>query len=920
VVIGEPGMGKSRLAEEAAAEMARRWDARILEGRCVPYGEANVWWAVAELLRDLFDLAADTEAPEARRVVEAALEDLLTEQQAAHAHRYATGMLHALGYQTPLRGGDRHRNRAEVTLAVTVALEAELRNRPVVLVLSDVHWAAEAVWALIEHLLDESARQRLLVIVTARDLERVAVPVGRHGLVVLQLDRLDERAAHQLLLAAGVDLPVEAAVELVRRSGGNPFFLEELAALVADRPPAERDELVGQLAEGRLGVLPDTLRGLVAARLDSLPADERALLDDAAVLGRSGPVQGLATMAGERRSRTSIAVELAALEAKDLLTVDGNRYEFRSDLVRDVAYGMLTKTDRALRHHGIATYLESNSGPVGELRSSVVARIAENYRMAAQLTAELRYVPGVDAAAVSERALHWIDEVARRSSAAGASRESERWYGIGAELATDDCRKLSFLLGRAQVRCSVHDVAGSRADLERIAAVDHGDPLLDAQALLVAGDLDRKAGDLDSSVERLTEAAARFEALDAPSDRASALRLLGLARLFRGEDEAASAALETSRDVAAAAGDRRAEGWALQSLAWHAFLAGLVSRARVHLAEASQIFTALDDRSGLAWVQGLEAWVAFHLGEWDDARSLIEGVLPETRRRGDRWAEGVMLNLLASLELWSGRPSVAVEVGRAAVEVAEEIENAPLATQSRCTTGHALVAVGRVAEGVSLLDDAYVLATRASDRESLRQAVVSNVASAARIGEPERAIRWASRFDSDHSDIEVVGEIDLVASLALALLQRGAPGEAASQLQPLLEPARDGSPMHPSALAVGAIVAAAEADAEAVEERAAAVLGGHSTYLDRVMAHLAVAAVRARTGTEVERDDALAAARAEVTATEDRVAPLLVALAAATMGVGSLTEAESAMRDMGLEPAAWRRAWALAASAGPVGV
>ena len=920
VVVGEPGMGKSRLAQEIATEVARSTEARILEGRAVPYGEANVWWPVAELLRDILGLSADAAEPEAGRIVREALADLLAPGQRPHLERYAIGLLHTLGYQTPLRGGDRHRNRSEVTLAVTVALEAQVRRRPLVVLLSDVHWAPEAVWVLVDHILDELARQKLFVIVTARDLEAIEVPVGRHGLMVLQLDRLDDRASQQLLRSAGVDLPPAAAEELIRRSGGNPFFLEELTALVVDRSEPERELLLSQLVEGRLGTLPDTLRGLVSARLDSLPGEERALLDDAAVLGRTGPIAGLQTMAASRRNRTSIVVELSALAAKDLLLLDGNRYEFRSDLVRDVTYATLTKTDRALRHHEIAKYLVEHAEPTDQMRNSAVARIAEHFRLAAELVRELRYVPTIDPFQVQQQALFWIEEAAQRASAAAAPRDAERWYAAGADLADSDERRAVFLLGRARIRCATHDLTGSRADLDRIAALDHRDDVLEARALLVAGDLDRKSGKLSRAVSRLQEAANRLHELGEEADRANALRLLGMAQLFRGYDREAREAIEASRAVAALIGDRRAEAWALQSLAWHAFRGGQLTPAQAYLDEASVIFTDLDDRAGLAWVQGLRAWVAFHVGQWDEAHRLINVVLPESRRRGDPWAESIMLILLASLELWSGRAGSAIEVGRSAIEVAEKIQSTSLTAQARGTTGRALLAVGRIAEGVTLLDDAFVLAERAGDRESQRIGCVANVASAARLGEPERAIRWAARFDGHHTDFDVVGETDVVASLGLALLQRGAVAEASAELAPLLEMADDDGGPPPFALAVGAILAAAEGCAELAEARLAAVLEGCSTYSDRVMARLAVAAALGQRGDLAGRNAALADARAEVESTDDRVMALVVDLAAATMGVGSLEDAESNLRALGLDPAAWRRAWGLAASAGPVGV
>jgi tetratricopeptide (TPR) repeat protein len=708
----------------------------------------------------------------------------------------------------------------------------------------------------------------------------------------------------------GLDRGDNHVGDLVDRSGGNPFFLEELAGLVIDRGhgvgrgSGRRDEEF----EIELSELPATLRGTISARLDALDPGERALLENAAVLGRTGSVQALRIVAAEVRGvgTDEFEAQLLGLVDQDLLDVSGPRFRFHSDLVRDVAYGRLTKAVRARQHRGIAEYLERAQGET--IRNSVVVAIADHYRAAAQLSLELPTVPDLDHPALVERALYWLEQAGDRALDVGEPRQAARWYDYGVELA-DDGTLARFVFGRARARTEIHDLPGARADLERLATLPDVSPELAARVLLVLGDVNRKAGDHTQAVVDLAGAADRLAQLGVPSQQALALRLLGMTEMARSDEIAARRALEASRRVAMAAGDRRSEGWALQSMAWHAFRLGRVNEARNLVADAMGIFTEVGDNGALMWAQGVLAWVAFHTGDWAEARSLIDTILPEIRRRGDPWAEAITLNLDASLRLWSGQAEEAIQLALEARAVAESIDQVTLTVTARAVEGRALVSLGRIDEGTQVLDEAFSVADMAGDDNGRRMAVVTNTASAARLGEPERAIRWAARYHGIAEDPTVVGETDLVVSLALALLQRGAVAEATLQL----DWGSEGEGVAHFANAVGALVAAAAGDLELSEELTGRAVTGQSTYLDRVVALLARATVRARVGDPEGCDAALDGARTEVAMTDDQLTRHLIGLAAAVCGRADLVEAEARMRNRGLDPAGWVNAFSLAA-------
>ncbi len=907
LVVGEAGMGKTRLVHELAKRLQHRYDARVWRGHCVPYGEANVWWPVADMIRQLFDLDVDASQATTERVITAQLADRLGSESAPHLDRSRTALMHAMGFPTALRGGEPAQNRSEVTQAFSQVLEAELESSPVVLVLSDMHWAGDAVWDLLDRLLNQWSRQRLMIVATARVVDRAGIAYGRHGASILQLGPLSDAAARQLLadLARPGDrgLDDQTIDDLVDRSGGNPFFLEELAGLLLRPDPATG-------ASGVVGELPGTLRGLIAARLDSLTPGERALLEDAAVLGRSGSLAGLKLLSRQRRGVGSVDADLDGLVAQDLLVADGSRFEFRSELVRDVAYGTLTKSARAHRHREIARYLEQTES--AEMRNSVVVAIADHYRAAARLSLELVLMNEADRAELIDKALSWLAVAGEKALAAGEGVEAESWFGSGLDMAPDDDRaEARFLFGRARARCEIRDIAGARADLKKLDALVAHDPLLAAKALMTSGDVNRKAGELARAAQELREAADKLAVLGAAAEQSLALRLLGLTEMARSNDSLARQAFQSSRTVAAEAGDRRAEAWTLQSMAWLAFSQGRVHDANQQASTATEIFVELGDRSGLAWAQGVQAWVAFHLGRLDTAQELVDTLLPTTRRRGDPWAEAMMTNLAASLALWTGRAAEAMRLSNDAIEAARRADDVGLEIQTLAVQGRAMVSLGRVNDGSATLERAFRLADRSRDRFNRRIAIIANCASAARVGEAQRALRWASNFQGFHDDLSVVGEADLIVSVSLALLQGGAVDEAATQLAWV-----DGSDSRRVdffAEAVRAMLAAADGRLDDAETAVQRVLNGHSTYLDRITGHLVLACVHSQRGDESSVDRALDDARSVVNATDDRMSRLLIDLVAGICGRSDLVKAESDVAGAGLDGIGLRTAWRLTA-------
>ncbi len=282
LLVGDAGLGKTRLAGELAAVAVADGGA-VLEGRCVPYGEANAWWPVAEAVRTTCRVEASDSYERARsRTCERVAASLGEDVDAAEQDRVASGLLHLMGFEESLGGMEAAAARDEAVRALVAYIEGFARQSPILIIFSDLHWADDVVLELTDTLLERLARTPVTMLATAREqlLERWSPKPGRHNSVRIALDPLGPEAAAELLTSLlGHEPTPELAAAMLGRSGGNPFFIEELVSLMSDGSVQGGDGVTS------MPVLPATLRGLVAARLDGLDVGPRTILQDAAVLG-----------------------------------------------------------------------------------------------------------------------------------------------------------------------------------------------------------------------------------------------------------------------------------------------------------------------------------------------------------------------------------------------------------------------------------------------------------------------------------------------------------------------------------------------------------------------------------------------------------------------------------------------------------
>jgi tetratricopeptide (TPR) repeat protein len=789
---------------------------------------------------------------------------------------------------------------------------------------------------MIDNLMDRLGRERFVLVASARhDLTaRWSARSGRHNQLVLNLDPLDRDATSVLLdLLAEGDLPREVEAVLLDRSGGNPFFLEELVALVSATGAAEMPPGAGH-DHHDIGHLPDTLRGLVAARLDALDPEERRVLEDASVWGRSGKTAVLERMAASDR-RPDPAPALERLVDKEILVVDGDHWSFRSDLVRDVAYSTLTKAARARAHHGIAFYLESHGPSPQDADEWYVDVIAHHYAHAAELVQELGSPQEARDHAhdvhddVVERALVWIEEAAQRAKGAQVLPVSIRLCSQALALVGDEAceRTVDFLVSRAQAYADSRRLDDARADLDRAehlaADLDYARGI--AGITFVRGQVAQHEGDLITSIELLGDAAELFAAEGDRASQAHALRNIGLTQIYRTEHREAEAAIGEALAIFRELGDRRGQAWSLQQMAWISFVEGKAGEADERLGLAGAMFDDLGDSGGGAWVLGLTAFVRFQQGAFEEARQLGDAILVEARQRGDRWAEGMMLVLGAGVRVWTGQPAAALPLAEEAAAVFRRINDRYGQAQALATLGRTLVMVGRTTDGFRALEAAPMSLGGTAD-DPLRMLVRgAEAATALQLGDARRAGVALGPIDLASLDPLFIGDADRLVVAGLQRLQSGAVEEAVELAEIACEP-NEGVEASAYARSVLALALAALGEQSRVLGLAAEVEGlTRATYLDRLYAGMAVALVRARGG-----DDGAIGALASLVdaadATTDRVAQAVARVARAgglarldhPGAAAAAADADDHFADLGVDGAGWRRVVDLVLAAPPV--
>jgi class 3 adenylate cyclase/tetratricopeptide (TPR) repeat protein len=916
LLFGEAGVGKSRLAEELARAARRDHGATVVGGRCVPYGDANAWWPVAEALRRACGITpSDTAEVTVARCQATVADATGLPPDSAEVGRLVDGLLHVMGDESRLADIDPVRKRDEERRSVLVLFEALARHRPLVLVVSELHWADDTVLDTLDPLLDGLGSLPFLLVATARpELRgRWRPQAGRHNTVALTLDPLDERASAQLLasLLEG-EPPAEVREVLLERSGGNPFFLEELASLVLEQGVDATSP----------GELPATLRGLVAARLDTLAGDERAVADDAAVIGRTGSVDGLYALDAPDEV-AHVADALHRLVVKDVLAVDGGEFAFRSDLMREVAYETLTKGERARRHFRLAEWQRTRAREL-KREDEELEQVAHHLLAAARIAVELGPIPDMPAD-VAAQAVEALRRAAQRAEQRGQHHLAVRRLDEAASLISDDIKgHRDLLLARASAKAAADDLAGARADLSAVRALaeDTHDTSATARALIVQGDIEQREGRFAAAADTLARAAEALRGVGDEAGVAEAVRRAGMALLVGGDTEAAEAPIREALAASRRLGLRRDEAWALQNLAWIAFNRGQLDAAERRLHESLLAFADTGDYGGLAWARGLLGWVRFRQGDLDDAETLAVELLDEVDPHGDRWAHAMMGVLLADVRLWRGATADAVQQAVAAFDEFEAMDDEMGRVRAAIPLVRGLFAMGRTEEGSALLGRLNAPRSTAAgpDRFSEHAVTLMSLNAAVQLGDVDRAAIVVPAVTSAVLSAQPEnGEATTL--LGLVALQAGDPTGAVARVRAALTAGPPPSTATFARSALALALAAAGQPAGALAEAAEVQASARATYQDRAIAWIAAAFAHLQLGDDVARATSFERADAVAAGTGDLLLRFLVDLARTRAdmavdtgtGAGPLDEAAQRLIDLGVPALGWITAFGLAA-------
>jgi len=497
-LVGVPGIGKSRLVSELSRVVDHEPELITWrQGRCLPYGESVTFWALGEIVKAEAGIL-ETDAPaEAERKLHGALAKLVSEPSEA---RWLAAELRALVGLT--RDGSDGGGAEAATAAWRRFLESVAERRTAVLVFEDLHWADDGLLDFLDDLVDWLRSVPLLVVGTTRPelLERrQAWGGGKANATAISLQPLGEEEAARLISAL-LEQPLLLADDqrtLLERAGGNPLFAEQYVRMLTER--------------GTTGELPESVQGVIAARLDALPRAEKELLHEAAVHGKVFWLGGVAAASGvpandaNRLLRTLERKDFVRRERRSAVAGD-TQYAFQHVLLRDVAYGQIPRRARAEKHHRAGEWIEGLGRP-----NDHAELLAYHYKQAL----ELARAAGVkDDPRLVQRARESLRAAGERALALSAYASAAAFFGDALALAApDDPARPRLLLGRAR---ALFPLGGAGLDLliealEGFRAAD--DVEGEAEAAAVAARLSWFAGDR-SAADRYIAVA-----LDAVHDR-----------------------------------------------------------------------------------------------------------------------------------------------------------------------------------------------------------------------------------------------------------------------------------------------------------------------------------------------------------------------------------------------------------------
>jgi class 3 adenylate cyclase/tetratricopeptide (TPR) repeat protein len=631
-ILGAAGAGKSRLAAEVIDQVETR--ATVWYGRCLSYGEGITFWPLVEIIRGAagivdVDSAADV-IDKLGKLVEGDDDATLI------ADRLAV----VIGAVPGAAGAD------EISWAVRKLFEAAARRQPLLVVLDDVHWAEPTLLDLVDRVVEWTRHAPIMVMCIARPEildRRPSWAVRGHDATTIHLEPLTDDDSATLIdtLLGGSSLQPELRSRIITAAEGIPLFVEEMLGMLIDSGRLRRVDDGWQTVGGLDDIaIPPTIRAVLTARLDALPAEERRILEAAAVVGKEFWREAVAVIS-PHELREGAGLLLDELLRKDLVVPEWSAirgeegFRFRHILIRDATYEAIPKVDRAAMHEQFAAWLaDAYRGRAAEVDEIIGYHLQEAHRNRVALGP-----PDETARALAERSAGHLLAAGRRAldrnDFHGATNLLSRAHALsetaGAELllAYGSALAHSGSLSRAleMLRSAVEAAAGAGdAGLAWHARIEE---------LSWRAQVDTGAGVSTEILATVPDAVQRFEHLGDDAGAARAWLSIAAAHNVLGHHADALEAAERALDFAERAGD---DGLVLDA---YRRIGAAVIWGPLPLSEAEQRYGDLLDRIGggpLRKVAATELVAALktQLGHVDEGRALIAKARALYNELGDR--------------------------------------------------------------------------------------------------------------------------------------------------------------------------------------------------------------------------------------------------------------------------------------------
>jgi class 3 adenylate cyclase/tetratricopeptide (TPR) repeat protein len=740
-LVGVSGIGKSRLARElVTAAEAEPGLATWLSGRCLPYGDGVSFAAIAEMARTAAGVLTTDSAGEARAKLRESLERLPDESDTAWLETHLAPLVGLEGEGRVEEGSFPAWRRF---------FEALAERSPLVLVFEDLHWADPAVLDFVDHLVDWAGGVPLLVLCTARPELLVRRPDwggGKRNALTITLSPLSDDDTRRLVsvLLAQATLPEELSGPLLAHAGGNPLYAEEYARMLVDRGVIVRDNGSWRLAAAELP-LPESVQATIAARIDALAPEEKALLQDAAVLGKVFWLGAVATLRG--LSTAEAEEVLHELERKEFVrrerrsSVAGEpQYVFRHVLVRDVAYGQIPRARRAAAHLSAAAWVESLAGG-GE---DQVEQLAHYY----ECVLELRQALGEETTSVAVPAARAFHRAGERALSLNAFEAAAHFFAAELEQLVPDAEERPYALfglGAARGHAEGSGVAELEQALEGVLAAGDTETAADiasslAPLLWSRGEVEQANGYMRRAGELIEQAP------PSPKKAVVLSRLAGLLSVREEPEEAirlARMAIELAEEFGDAEVSTRAYGaiatarttggdWggfedferSLASAAgrrWPNIVITYINYAgsKIAFGELAGAFEL--QARGLALAQELgegrtSAWLEaervaenYWTGRWDEAVALADEVIDHPREGASAYMAVPARIFRGHIRLARGDTAAAHEDAERALEQALEIGDFQVVVPAQAFRARLFVAEDRAAEAAAAATKALAL-------------------------------------------------------------------------------------------------------------------------------------------------------------------------------------------------------------------